>query len=140
MLRALAVVALALVAALALFGAAAGLSGGGVHRVKDTVVRHLPSAGEPDENEDENERGGDESEPDDDERDSLGAVAHPAQARGDEDGPDEPIDCSVPDNADDSGCDKGDAQDSKGELGDAGDLESDSGADVAVPAGGVQTG
>ena len=83
--RALVLAAVALLAALVLFVAAAGvLSGPGA--VKDVVVNHVPLVDEPDENENENENErDDENEREPDERsegsDSAGPVATIAAAR-----------------------------------------------------------
>jgi hypothetical protein len=71
-----------------------------------------------------------------------------ARAGGDDDGgaegdaDDGPIDCSIPDNQDDTGCDQGDVEDSAGAVGDSGDVEAADlgGADNVVPRGAVQTG
>ena len=72
------------------------------------------------------------------------AVAHQSGDDGEPEGDDDdgPIDCSIPDNQDDSGCDTGDVQDSEGAVGDSGDLgtRDPGGADNVVPRGGVQTG
>lgn len=72
------------------------------------------------------------------------AVAHQSGDDGGGEGDDDdgPIDCSIPDNQDDSGCDTGDVQDSEGAVGDSGDFETrdSGGADNVVPRGGVQTG
>lgn len=69
----------------------------------------------------------------------VGAVAHSGGEdqgpEGDED--DGPIDCTIPDNQDDSGCDTGDVDDSEGAAREATD---GGGADRIVPRGGVQTG
>lgn len=139
--RALMLAGVALLAALVLFVAAAGALGG-PGAVKDVVVNHVPLVDEPDENENENENDDEnEREPQESEgSDSAGPVATIAAELGDDEGPDEPIDCSIPDNADDSGCDKGDAQDSDRETGDSDDLELVAASDQAVPRGGVQTG
>jgi hypothetical protein len=53
------------------------------------------------------------------------AVAHQCGDDGGAEGDDDdgPIDCSIPDNQDDSGCDTGDVQDGGGAVGDSGDLE-----------------
>ena len=141
--RALMLAGVALLAALVLFVAAAGALGG-PGAVKDVVVNHVPLVDEPDENENENDDESDnenENEPQESEgSDSAGPVATIAAGLGDDEGPDEPIDCSIPDNADDSGCDKGDAQDSDAATGDSDDLELVAASDRAVPRGGVQTG
>jgi hypothetical protein len=123
MLRAFVVVAAALVAAL-----------GGVGVVTDTVFQRGPSnENEPDENESDSKQG----------EDALGPLARVALLKaktGDDGPPDPPVDCSIPDNADDSACDKGDVQDSQGAVGDSGDLESAGGPDATVPRGPVQAG
>jgi hypothetical protein len=72
------------------------------------------------------------------------AVAHAAgddgQPEGDSD--DGPIDCSIPDNQDDTGCDKGDVEDSQGAIGDSGDSKANDpgGVDNVVPRGAVDSG
>jgi hypothetical protein len=72
-----------------------------------------------------------------------GGIAHSSGDDGEPEGDDDdgPIDCSIPDNQDDTGCDTGDVQDSQGAIGAAGDVGTSSGgADNIVPRGGVQTG
>ena len=72
------------------------------------------------------------------------AVAHESGDDGGVEGDDDdgPIDCSIPDNQDDSGCDTEDRQDSEGAVGNSGDsaTRDSGGADNVVPRGGVQTG
>jgi hypothetical protein len=74
----------------------------------------------------------------------IGPVAHQSGDDGGAEGDDDdgPIDCSIPDNRDDTGCDTGDVQDSEGAVGDSGDSENrgSGGADNVVPRGGVETG
>jgi hypothetical protein len=74
-------------------------------------------------------------------------TASVARAAGDDgagagDEESQPIDCSIPDNQDDTGCDKGDVEDSEGAIGDSGDanVPPSPGVDTVVPRGGVQTG
>jgi hypothetical protein len=71
------------------------------------------------------------------------AVAQPAGDDGEPEGDsdDGPIDCSIPDNQDDTGCDTGDVQDGAGALGDPGEIQADPGGpDDVIPLGGVQGG
>jgi hypothetical protein len=73
----------------------------------------------------------------------AGVLAHRSGDDGPGDGGDEgPIDCSIPDNQDDSGCDKGDVEDGAGAVGDSGDVAAPKsrGPDHVVPRGAVQTG
>jgi hypothetical protein len=72
------------------------------------------------------------------------AVAQPAGDDGEPEGDsdDGPIDCSIPDNQDDTGCDTGDVQDGAGTPGDPGEIQAadPGGPDDVVPRGGVQGG
>jgi uncharacterized protein YkwD len=145
--------------------------------VKDDVVQFLPSGDEENEREDDGDRRDDEgskaeenenenkneNEPNEqqlpeneqetepnEQGDAAGPLAHVSGDggnEGDDDDNDGPIDCSIPDNADDSGCDTEDTDDRGGDSGDSDDSD-DSGtvkprsadSDTATPRGGVQTG
>ncbi len=102
-----------------------------------------------DERENENENENEQDEQEKDQKDAAGPLAAVSAVSGDGgdggDDEDEPIDCSIPDNADDSGCDTEDSDDSEDDSGDSHDSTRPSRAapgdsDAAMPLGGVDTG